>query len=106
MLLLTTTLLACCCFAQDVRQNGQSSSQQTNSKLQKTKESATNETCGSFDDLALKVERCAQPLMEIIEGTIDPWPSTEEDIAKLCESVSFHSPPSRVMTPTHDSDNR
>jgi len=46
-----------------------------------------NDTCGSSDDLALKVEVCAKPLMDILEGKVEKYPQNDNDLLLLCNSV-------------------
>lgn len=62
-----------------------------NSRQNPTKQGA-NITCGTEDDLALRVQICAKPLMDILEGTIEKWPRNEQDAGDLCNSVSFFNP--------------
>lgn len=46
-----------------------------------------NETCGTMDDLANRVEVCAASLMDILEGKIKKWPRDNNDVHGLC--ISF-----------------
>ena len=59
---------------------------QSSAKLQK--KPVGNDTCGGGEDIARKVEICAQPLMDILQGTIKKWPTTSEDVKEMCDSVS------------------
>lgn len=47
-----------------------------------------NGTYHCDDDLSLAIEKCAKPLMSIIEGTIEKWPKNEEDAFELCKSFA------------------
>lgn len=40
--------------------------------------------CGTVNDIARRVEVCAQPLMDILEGTIAKWPRSDDDAQALC----------------------
>lgn len=42
--------------------------------------------CGNSNDLAKRVEVCAKPLMDLLQGTIEKWPRTNEDAMELCSS--------------------
>lgn len=75
--MLIATLVVC--MAQDSRQSPQSSP---------TKQSS-NTTCGSTADMAAKIEACARPLMNIMEGTLEKKIENEKDCGELCASVSF-----------------
>ena len=59
---------------------------QSRAKLQKRP--ASNETCGGVEGIAKRVEACAQPLMDILEGSLKKWPTTNQDVKELCDSVS------------------
>lgn len=65
--------------AQDSRQNPQES---------KPREQGTNATCGTEYDLALRIQTCAKPLMNILEGELEHWPKNEKETADLCNTVS------------------
>lgn len=69
-------------FALDSRQNPRQG------RLQSPKQSG-NETCGSIDDVADKIEVCAQPLMDILEGRIKKYPRDINDVNELCQTVSL-----------------
>lgn len=57
-------------------------------RLQSAKQSG-NETCGSMDDVAYKIEICSQPLMDILEGRIKKYPRDINDVNELCQKVSM-----------------
>lgn len=71
-------------FALDTRQNPKQQPQQ-NGRLQSTKQTF-NETCGTKSDIAYKIEVCAEPLMDILEGRIKKWPRDNNDVHELCTS--------------------
>ena len=47
-----------------------------------------NQPCGTSDDLIIRVDQCAAPLMDILAGRMKAWPKTEDDTMNLCEEVS------------------
>lgn len=63
------------------------SSRSTNAtaRLQKHPQSSDG-ACGSVNDLAKRVEVCAKPLMDMLQGTVEKWPRTDEDAMTLCDS--------------------
>lgn len=79
ILLFLTAILIDASLAQNTRQNPQEP---------KLGSKQGNLTCGTTDDLAMQVQTCAKPLMDILEGTIEKWPRNEKDAADLCNSVS------------------
>lgn len=42
----------------------------------------------TFYDLSARVEICAKPLMDLLQGRVEKWPRVENDINDLCQSVS------------------
>lgn len=83
---LLVALVGVVATAEDPRQDPQ----QTSAKLQSTKQKSQNDTaCGTLYDLAHKVEVCAKPLMDILQGTIEKWPTNEKETSDLCSSVSI-----------------
>lgn len=44
--------------------------------------------CGTTDDLAERIEICAKPWMDMIQGTIEKWPRNTNDVKELCLTVS------------------
>lgn len=74
-------------YALETRGNPASSGA-PNARLQKQPSPSTTfeGTCGSSDDLAERVEVCAKPLMDILQGTVEHWPRNDEDAMKLCDS--------------------
>ena len=94
--LISTIIALDCCHALETRtslqssrsaaQNGTSAGNTYNARLQKQPQ--FEGTCGNSDDLAKRVEVCAKPLMDLLQGTIEKWPRTNEDAKGLCDSVS------------------
>lgn len=39
-------------------------------------------------DLSVAIDKCARPLMDIIEGKLKKWPSDEKEAIELCGQVS------------------
>lgn len=81
------------CEAQDQRQNPQASGvvarpRQQKQQTQQKQAPIGNITCGTLEDLVNRVEVCAAPLMDILQGSIAKWPRTDADIGDLCQSVS------------------
>lgn len=54
--------------------------------------------CESTNDLANRVDKCAEPLMDILSGKLREWPRTDEDAMALCEDVSFALETQKVFT--------
>lgn len=52
------------------------------------KELAAIKECGTVDDLAHRIEVCAKPLLDLIQGTAQFWPKSVPDVKNLCERVS------------------
>lgn len=71
----------------DRRQDPEQSS--VNGKLQSIKQNKQHNatTCRNSDDLAKNVEVCAEPLMDILQGTIEKWPSNNAEAGELCDKV-------------------
>lgn len=49
---------------------------------------STKFPCGSVETNSRRVEFCAKPLMNLIEGDVEVWPNSTSDIAALCNVVS------------------
>lgn len=49
---------------------------------------STKYPCGSTETNALRVEFCARPLMDLVEGKVRVWPESARDIADICTTVS------------------
>lgn len=80
--------LGCANSAADQRQDPQQVP--VNAKLQSTKQQNrphNSTTCRNSDELAYNVEICAQPLMDILQGTIEKWPANVADAGELCDKV-------------------
>lgn len=55
---------------------------------EEAKELAAIKQCGTSNDLAHRVEICAKPLLDLIQGTADFWPKNINEVKNLCEQVS------------------
>lgn len=45
--------------------------------------------CGTTDDLAQRIEICAKPVLDLVQGTLEKWPKNINDARDLCVSVSI-----------------
>lgn len=55
--------------------------------LQEMMDSFDNKNCNKTDVLASQIDVCTKPLMDLIEGTLDEWPHTEDEMEDLCKKV-------------------
>lgn len=90
MPLLIVALVGMCCEAQDQRQNPQQLPVKPNPQRPLLQKQAPQGaiTCGSEEDLINRIDACAAPLMDILQGTITKWPRNDAEIGDLCQSVS------------------
>lgn len=42
------------------------------------------------DNISQRVEVCAKPIMDLLYGTLEVWPSSEKDVEDNCATVSGH----------------
>ena len=56
---------------------------------QKDESELANIKCGTSNELADRIEVCAKPLLELVQGTTDVWPRNNADLVNLCEDVSI-----------------
>ncbi|KAG9509088.1 hypothetical protein GZH46_02404 [Fragariocoptes setiger] len=50
-------------------------------------DSSKNAKCGTTEQVADRIEMCARPLMDILEGTLEKWPDSTQDIRDLCGRI-------------------
>lgn len=93
--LLTVCLIAIAnTYAQEARANPRStkpnaaSSSNNTSATTKLQKQPQDSNCGTLNDVSKRVEICAKPLMDLLQGTVEKWPRSEEDAMKLCESYA------------------
>jgi len=60
----------------------------SNTSYERLAKKTNSEPCGTFNDLAKRVDTCAKPLLDILAGTLEKWPETDDDAMKLCDDVS------------------
>lgn len=77
--MLTLAATSCYALAPEARASNQTGRQ---------KSLVADPNCGTLNDLAKRVDACAKPLMDLLQGTVEKWPRNEEDAATLCNSFA------------------
>lgn len=83
-LLVILAILVSISAAQDSRQNPATP---TNKRVKSTKpvtQGKNDKNCASIESLANRVESCAKPLINILQGSMEKWPQNENDVMETC----------------------